>query len=411
MIGPMRETNPASSFSLARMLASLVLLLASLSLFAGPAKAGETRIVTHLTQEVLPDGFKAVLQLTGEAESHLVLMEHPNRIALDLDDTVAAISDPELVANSIVEKIRQGLVSSDRYRLVFTLAKPALPVLEKGASEKGATASLLLKPADQKAFDQAVVAQSFGEEYDAARSASAPKGKTYTVVIDPGHGGIDTGAVGKDGSYEKDINLKAGFALRDALKTFDDVKVVLTRDTDEYIPLGERAAIGRQNKADLFISLHADSIRYSSLRGATVYTLSDRASDALSRDLAEDENAADRFAGPEWQQEKPEVFDILLDLTRRETESFSERFASGLVDALKDGDVGLMKNPKRSAGFRVLKAPDVPSVLIEMGYLSNKEDEKLLKDDAWRDATAKAIAEAVHHFLQTRSAFERAAGN
>ena len=240
--------------------------------------------------------------------------------------------------------------------------------------------------------------------------AAVPQGRVLKVVLDAGHGGVDKGAVSKSGTLEKEINLAMALALRDALQARGDVEVTLTRDDDTFIPLEERAAIGRRERADLFISIHADSIRYADLRGATVYTLSETASDELSREIAASENAADRFAGEEWQRDEPTVFDILLDLTRRETVSFSEHFASSLVRDLRREDIRLINRPKRSAGFKVLTAPDVPSVLVELGFLSNREDEKLLTDAAWRKDTAAAIARAVMDFFGEKVAEPRKPG-
>ena len=147
-----------------------------------------------------------------------------------------------------------------------------------------------------------------------------------------------------------------------------------------------------------FISLHADSIRYKELRGATIYTLSERASDRLSLEIAANENEADRFGGANYDPEVPEVFDILADLTRRETVGYSEHFASSLLEKMKRSNIRMIKNPKRSAGFLVLKAPDVPSVLIEMGFMSNAEDAKLLSDESWRTKTMGTVAEAITEF-------------
>ncbi|RYE81422.1 MAG: N-acetylmuramoyl-L-alanine amidase, partial [Hyphomicrobiales bacterium] len=230
-----------------------------------------------------------------------------------------------------------------------------------------------------------------------------------TVVIDPGHGGIDTGARGRNGTLEKDINLLFALALRDRLKSEGHLKVIMTREDDRFISLGERSAIARRAKANLFISMHADSIRYSDIRGATVYTLSGRASDALSSEVAESENSSDRFVNPEWQKNEPEVFDILIELMRRETDSFSEHFAAGLVQELGRHKIRLIRNPKRSAGFKVLMAPDVPSVLVEIGYLSNIDDEKLLVDESWRKDTADAVGSAVADFFRLKQASDKAA--
>ena len=215
-----------------------------------------------------------------------------------------------------------------------------------------------------------------------------PDKHAFTVVIDPGHGGIDSGAQGANGTLEKDVVLAVGKKLRDILERDTKMRVIMTRDTDVFLSLAERVRIARQANADLFVSIHADSIHVASLRGATVYTISDKASDQLAQQIADSENLADSVAGVPLESEPPEVAGILADLTRRETHDFSVRFADDVVQSLQTGGINLINRPHRSAGFRVLKAPDVPSVLVELGYLSNPKDEKLLNDPDWRGRAA-----------------------
>ena len=199
------------------------------------------------------------------------------------------------------------------------------------------------------------------------------------------------------------MNLAFALSLRDALAKDPKVRVLLTREDDRFIPLTERSEIARRAKADLFVSMHADSIRYRDIRGATVYTLSEKASDTLSLEIADSENSADRFAGPEWRAGKTGGLRHSRRPHTTRDDSFSEHFAAELVEAFDDHKIRLIKNPKRSAGFRVLMAPDVPSVLVEIGYLSNAEDEKLLLKKDWREDTTSAISRAVLDFLQNRT--------
>ena len=225
------------------------------------------------------------------------------------------------------------------------------------------------------------------------------------IVLDPGHGGIDTGAKGVGGTLEKTVVFDFSSILKRKLEETGRYTVHLTREDDTFIPLGERVRIGHDLEADLFISIHADSVRRGGryVRGATVYTLSDKASDDLAQELAESENMSDIIAGVELQEEPTEVTDILLDLARRETRNFSVFFARTLVTELKSA-VRVIKNPHRSAGFRVLKAHDVPSVLVELGYLSNEHDEKLLVSNEWRERMAAAMVAAVEKFFRPRLA-------
>ncbi len=223
------------------------------------------------------------------------------------------------------------------------------------------------------------------------------------VVIDPGHGGIDQGAQTESGENEKAIVLDFAMALRARIEKGGKYRVVMTRDTDTFIPLAERVKIAQKHKAALFLSIHADALPRGEgdAQGATVYTLSDTASDAEAAKLAEAENRADLIAGIDLTEEPAEVADILIDLARRETKTFSNRFARSLVKEMKTV-ARLHKNPLKSAGFRVLKAPDVPSVLLELGYVSNKADLQLLVSDSWRSRTVGSVAQAVELFFGKR---------
>jgi N-acetylmuramoyl-L-alanine amidase len=233
------------------------------------------------------------------------------------------------------------------------------------------------------------------------RQTAQKADKRFTVVIDPGHGGIDGGANGLSGTVEKDITLAFSRELREQLTKAGDLDVILTRDDDQFLRLDERVRFAREKNADLFISIHADTIRLKGISGATVYTVSDRASDAASAALASRENLSDQLAGITIEDEDHQIADILVDLIRRETHSFSVSFARTLVGELKD-TVTMINNPHRMAGFRVLRAPDVPSVLIELGYLSNESDEKHLLDSEWRAKAAKGIVDAVVQFAGPR---------
>jgi N-acetylmuramoyl-L-alanine amidase len=238
---------------------------------------------------------------------------------------------------------------------------------------------------------------------DRVIKGEGPAIKHFTIVIDPGHGGIDTGAKGVSGTLEKEVTLTFAKELKQSLEASGGYRVRLTRDDDTFLRLDERVRVARQHGANLFISVHADTIRYRSVRGATIYTVSDQASDAEAAALAARENLSDELAGMAIEDENHQISDILMDLTRRETQSFSVRFARTLVGSLSD-DVELIKNPHRYAGFRVLKAPDVPSVLLELGYLSNEKDEMQLLDAEWRARAIESVAGAVRSFAGATAA-------
>jgi N-acetylmuramoyl-L-alanine amidase len=225
-----------------------------------------------------------------------------------------------------------------------------------------------------------------------------PTNSTPVIVIDPGHGGADPGAIGVSGIYEKYITLAMARELKRRLEKGGRFKVHLTRNRDVFIRLRDRVAIGRQLGADLFISLHADSVGNPSLSGLSVYTLSQTASDTEAQTLADKENKADLIAGIDLSHESADVANILIDLAQRETMNRSALFASGVVDEV-GRETPLLRNTHRFAGFAVLKAPDVPSILVELGYLSNETEERNLRQPAYRAKLAQAVAAAVDHFF------------
>lgn len=219
-----------------------------------------------------------------------------------------------------------------------------------------------------------------------------------TVAIDPGHGGRDPGAISRSGLYEKHVTLLASREIRSELLRLGRYRVVLTRNADRYIALRERIAIARRAGAEIFVSVHADKIDNQQVRGLSVYTLSERASDAEAAALAERENKVDVVHGLDLRGASPEVANVLIDLAQRQTMNHSARLAAILVNELRN-DTLLLPRTHRFAGFAVLKAPDVPSVLIELGYLSNAADERVLRSPAGRRTLARAIARAIDGYF------------
>jgi N-acetylmuramoyl-L-alanine amidase len=225
------------------------------------------------------------------------------------------------------------------------------------------------------------------------------------VVLDPGHGGIDPGTRAPSGELEKDLVLEFASALRAKLEATGKYRVMMTRTDDTFVELSERVRFARQQQAQLLISIHCDALvrGEGEAEGATVYTLSDKATDAEAQRLADTENRADIIAGVDLAAEPDEIADILIDLAQRETKTFSAHFARNVVKEMRTA-ARLHKRPQRSAGFRVLKAPDVPSVLIELGYVSNARDLKQLVSESWRSRAGDAIVHAVHTYFTTRLA-------
>jgi N-acetylmuramoyl-L-alanine amidase len=238
---------------------------------------------------------------------------------------------------------------------------------------------------------------------------ATPPDPRPVVVVDPGHGGDDFGT--QSGTeVEKNVTLAFGLALRDRLEKSGKYRVVMTRTDDTFIPLGDRVQVARIQTAALFISIHADSLPKGEgdAQGATIYTLSDHASDAQAASLAESENRADAIGGVSLTDEPADVADILIDLVQRETRTFSNRFAHLLMGEMKT-TAKMHKHPLKSAGFRVLKAPDVPSVLVELGYVSNKSDMENLVSDGWRTRIVGSMARAIDIFLAKKLATAGAA--
>ncbi|MFT4278386.1 MAG: N-acetylmuramoyl-L-alanine amidase [Rhodopseudomonas sp.] len=365
------------------------------------------------------------------------------RLIVDLDEKVPlrafALADPYRVVidlpqinfrlpkgtgedgRGLIKAFRYGLVMPGGSRIVLDLTGPAkIAKTEMLDPANGQPARLVidLESIDRAAFMQALrTADSVAElrptvagaETTASVPRSAPMPKVErddprpVVVIDPGHGGIDNGTQSADGIAEKSIVLDFAVALRDRLTQQGKFRVVLTRDDDTFIPLNDRVKIAREQSASLFVSIHADALprREGDAQGATIYTLSDKASDAEAQRLADAENKADAIGGVNLTEEPTDVADILIDLAQRETKTFANRFAQQLMKDMKTA-TRMHKRPLKSAGFRVLKAPDVPSVLIELGYVSNKADLLHLMSEQWRSKTVGAVAQAIDSFLSKR---------
>lgn len=229
------------------------------------------------------------------------------------------------------------------------------------------------------------------------RKPRAPR----VLMLDPGHGGHDPGTIGTvSGIYEKDVTLDVAKRMAAELANSADITVRLTRDTDEFLPLPERVEISRSAGADLFISIHADSAPSSAARGLSVYTLSEKASDAFSRQLAERENHSDIADGGDFQQTDKDVAEILFDLTARRTRNTAQRAKVGFVNGM-GRKWHLLENPMRAANFAVLRSPDVPSMLVETGFLSNPHDEDILGQPSQRQKIAQLMAKEVGSLLRS----------
>ncbi|WP_185961471.1 N-acetylmuramoyl-L-alanine amidase [Telmatospirillum sp. J64-1] len=364
-----------------------------------------------------------VLDLSDKIDFRVFTLVDPYRVVIDLPeiDWKAQTTLPQPVGH--IANLRYGLFRPGTGRLVLDLSRPSAVQAAFVIPPRdgfGWRFVLDLENSTEQAMRNTPVPADAGQPTSpaGAQAALAAEAKVAAavplpnparpakpvVVIDPGHGGVDPGAIGVSGLYEKDLTLAMGRLLKAELEKTGRYQVVLTRDRDIFIPLRERVAIARRAGGELFISLHADSHNNRSLRGLSVYTLSERASDAEAAALAEKENKADLIGGLDLSHESPEVSSILLDLTQRETMNLSAGFAGKLIEDLGK-EVTLLRNTHRFAGFAVLKAPDIPSVLVELGYLSNREDERLLRQDQYRAKLARTLARSVdRYFTQIQKA-------
>ena len=343
------------------------------------------------------------LALSKPVASTAFVLARPDRLVLDLPDTNCQIpaSDPQQQVG-VVAGMRCGLISSHQSRLVVTLVAPALvasTATGTGPVPGSAVLTVDLARADRAAFDRAVARDAADM---ALTTGSVPKAALSDlrplVAIDAGHGGVDPGATAPTGAVEKDITLAFARSLRERLLAGRRCRVLMIRDEDVFVPLGERTRRAREAGADLFISVHADTIAHAGVSGATIYTGSERATDDAAQNLAERENAADGRGAAATSFAGDPVPDILHDITVRETRGFSHRF-SGLL--LRDmGPVARMSfRPQREAGFRVLRSPDLPAVLVELGYLSNAGDRRRMLSELWRRRTTAGMALAIERFF------------
>lgn len=354
---------------------------------------------------------RIVLEFDRKPEIAVRYIARPDRIVVDLPSTVFTFPEADLEARGLFRDIRYGSMDADSARLVLTADRPArLIASEVKANESGEGYRLVLdaEMVSQQDFEKLVKDQTWmtasvdttatAQRGDRIAQSEPAAPGAFVIAIDAGHGGIDAGATGAaTKTQEKEITLAFAKALSERLRGEPGIEAFLVREGDEFLSLSERVTIARQRGANLLISFHADTLRQGNIRGATVYTISDKASDRMAADLAERENLSDAVGGVSETGEPAEVSDILLDLTRRETQAFSISMADSVVRSF-EGQVALINNPHRYAGFRVLQAHDVPSILLELGFLSNKEDEKLLLDPAWRVKIADLLATAIRRY-------------
>lgn len=358
---------------------------------------------------------RLVLDLNEAVKYSVSVIDNPYRVVIDLPTVNWSLSPADEARRlGVIERFRYGRFDETTSRLVLDLSGPAEVLRTFVLPPEGTYRYRLvidLRPVGKDAFVTntrpqptlaAPAAQPPAAQPQAAARPLAPPAARPVVkpviVLDPGHGGVDPGTVGGAGSREKDITLAVAKELKQVLEAGGRYRVVLTRESDVFIPLQDRVRVAREAGAALFLSLHADSVASASISGASIYTLSDRASDAEAAALAAKENRADIIGGLDLGDQTTDVAAILISLAQRETMNLSATFAAMLVPEFSK-DWHLVRNTHRFAGFAVLKAPDVPSVLVELGYLSNPNDERALNRSAGRRPVVDAVARAINRYF------------
>jgi N-acetylmuramoyl-L-alanine amidase len=416
-------------------------ILGLVLLLGGAAEAAAKPAITDARLGVEPGLTRVVISLSQRSDFRVFTLADPYRVVIDMSEVEWKVpSGTKLQGQGLVAGMRYGLFKAGTSRVVLDLMEPSeVARAEFVPPSNGEPLRLLvdLRPVPEAQFraqlkNSAVsysaiaaiapitkpAARTLGSTGSGTGAATGsvggsaakqpieePKRGKPLIVIDPGHGGIDPGAVGNT-INEKQLTLAVAKALKKELEDTGKFRVLLTRSRDVYIPLRERFGLAREKGADLFISLHADSHNNPLTRGASVYTLSEKASDAESEALAAKENKSDIIAGVDLSKQSNVVSNILIDLAQRDTKNMSTRFASLLVRELKEQTM-LLGNTHRFAGFAVLKAPDVPSVLVEMGYISSSKDEALLSSSGHQKKLARAVRQAVENYFSWQELVRR----
>lgn len=373
-------------------------LLTLLTIFVPLSMTAAT--LSGLSVDVNEDGSEqiAITANEGLSPSNSFTLGTPDRVVIDLPLSEGALTLPSSYHGRLIKGIRFARFNESTSRLVIDLAVPATlegftpgnPLVIELAPEKPLP-PIAAKPAVDKKGKPTTKALS------AKPVAAEPEDKKPLIAIDAGHGGQDPGAIGAHDTHERDVTLNFALALRKALLRTGRYRVILTREDDHFVMLHERVDIARKAHADMMVSLHADSNPRAEAKGLSIYTLSATASDAEAAALAEHENKADVISGMDLSTTDQDVANILIDLTQRETMNKSTSLADMIVSKLHP-KITRLPGTHRFAGFRVLKAPDIPSVLIELGFISNPADERLLLSPEYRDLVVESIIKGIDRY-------------
>ncbi|PCI41821.1 MAG: N-acetylmuramoyl-L-alanine amidase [Rhodospirillaceae bacterium] len=401
----------------------------------------QTPLISEVRVGLHGERTRVVLELDSSVKFDVFTLPEPYRVVLNLPEVRWNIDAQGLPENKgVLDGMRYGLFTPGTSRMVFDVKGPVnvhKVFLLKPLDGKRWRLVMDLSPTSETEFLEALAAKRAKDRKDlAALVASATKDVTVPattnatsaqqnayvppvpprkptvpgkriIAIDPGHGGIDPGTIGVGNTYEKNITLALGLELKRSLEATGRYKVVMTRSRDIFHRLRDRVSIARKAGAELFISVHADSMPNKRTRGLSIYTLSEKASDKEAAKLAAKENKSDLIAGIDLSTESKDVTNILLDLAQRETMNQSAKVAENIVSELRR-EIKLLRNPHRYAGFAVLKAPDMPSVLLEAGFLSNRQDQKNLLSKKYRKSLSQAITRGVdRHFKGVEQAYNQ----
>ncbi|MCK5384267.1 MAG: N-acetylmuramoyl-L-alanine amidase [Alphaproteobacteria bacterium] len=409
-----------------------ILSLCLLLIWSTPASALDIKSLRFGSH---PDKIRLVVDMDNTVDFRVFTLSQPYRLVIDLPEFSWHTGATQTPPNAIVSDIRQGQLMPGISRIVFDLKAPATVqnafLLPSGNGQNNTRLVIDYKKVSFTAFKEqtSTIHGTLKVENYKSPSGTTTRAKSYAtikdgiphppsnairprqnnrdtvvrnpvIILDPGHGGVDPGAIGKNGVYEKTVVLSIAKELKRQLLSTGKYQVYVTRETDTFIKLRDRVKFARNHGGDLFISLHADSIKKKNVRGTSIYTLSKKSSDAQTAALARKENQADLIAGVDLNIEDEQVAFILGDFLMNETMNQSKFLANTIVRTLNTQGIKVLQNPHRYAGFAVLKAPDIPSVLIETGFMSNPSEARLLTQKEHQTKIASSIRKGINAYFK-----------
>lgn len=343
-------------------------------------------------------GLDLELGLSQPVPWRVRVLDNPARLIVDFREVDWSGLDRMAAAPGVVRGLRAGVFRPGWSRLVLDLAEPMLVASAEMVTSPATLVHLRLRPASAAEFAAKAAAPEppgWALPKPAPLAPVKPRGKgPLIVVLDPGHGGIDPGAE-RDGQSEAKLMMVFARELKEVLLRDGGFKVVLTREEDTFVPLETRISLAHGAGAQVFLALHADALAEGEAVGATVYTLAPTASDAASATLAERHNRDDLLAGVDLKQQDDVVATVLMDMARAETQPRTERLAAALVAAIQGDNIRMHRHPHQEAAFAVLKSADIPSILLEVGFMSSESDLAHLQDPQWRQTMALAIRDGL----------------